>query len=88
MSLRFVTRKLKTQTLGDDDADVEIDNTGVDQPGATNQNREKTEVSICISTKSNLLLRSFIIIQFCLLNGSFSCVCRTTMAVKESVLWT
>ena len=57
MSLRFVTRKLKTQTLGDDDADVEIDNTGVDQPGATNQNREKTEVSICISTKSNLLLR-------------------------------
>ena len=55
MSLRFVTRKLKTQTLGDDDADVETDNTGVDQPGATNQNREKTEVSICISTKSTLL---------------------------------
>ena len=58
MSLRFVTRKLKTQTLGDDDADVEIDNTGVDQPGATNQNREKTEVSTCIRTKNNLLLFS------------------------------
>ena len=55
MSLRFVTRKLKTQTLGDDDADVEIDNTGVDQPGATSQNREKPEVSTCIFTKSNLL---------------------------------
>ena len=25
MSLRFVTRKLKTQTLGDDDAEVEVD---------------------------------------------------------------
>ena len=59
MSLRFVTRKLKTQTLGDDDADVEIDNTGVvDQPGATNQNREKPDVSICISTKITLLLSS------------------------------
>ena len=51
MSLRFVTRKLKTQTLGDDDADVEIDNTGVGQPGATSQNREKTEVSTCILPK-------------------------------------
>ena len=51
MSLRFVTRKLKTQTLGDDDVDVEIDNTGVDQTGETNQNRETTEVSTCISTK-------------------------------------
>ena len=61
MSLRFVTRKLKTQTLGDDDADVEIDNTGVDQPGATSQNREKTEVSTCISTQSTLLLRNSIL---------------------------
>ena len=55
MSLRFVTRKLKTQTLGDDEADIEIDNTGVDQPGVISQNREKTEVSTYISTKDNFL---------------------------------
>ena len=59
MSLRFVTRKLKTQTLGDDEADIEIDNTGVDQPGVISQNREKTEVSTYISTKDNFLPRTW-----------------------------
>ena len=50
MSLRFVTRKLKTQTLGDDDGDVQSDNTRVskedNKAGQDSQNKDENVVSL------------------------------------------
>ena len=50
MSLRFVTRKLKTQTLGDDDAEVEGDtektSVALDQADPNDPHKEKDVVSI------------------------------------------
>ena len=49
MSLRFVTRKLKTQTLGDDDGGVETNNgaaaASLNTPDSSNQQTDKNMVS-------------------------------------------